>query len=306
MTVAVARLANKNGKTPETERVRASLNLTYFTRTSIMSAQDSERWREQLKGLTFDVFGTCVDWRSTVEEALTKEAATKIGSEAFGTLPPAIQVRVKSLTGQDWADFAQQWKTSYLRFTRSFVPGVTAWKDIDTHYYDSLVKLLDEWQLSGLYGPDEITQLSRIWHFLDPWPEASKGIHMLGTKFATASLSNGNQALQRDLKDHGDLGFHILISAEDFRAYKPDKAVYLGACKKLGLEPQQVALVAAHLNDLKAARAYGLRTIYVERPGEEEWAPGEEEYEQAKQWVDIWVAEGEGGFVEVARQLGIA
>lgn len=270
-----------------------------------MAAQDSGSWREQLKGLTFDVFGTTVNWRPAVEKALGEQTAAKIGSETFSSLPDDLQSRAKSLTDKDWATFAEQWRDSYGRFTHGFVPGVTAWKDIDTHHRDSLVELLEQWKLAGLFSSEEVTLLSRVWHFLDPWSDTSRGIHLLNTKFATSSLSNGNQSLLRDLQAHGDLGLQVLVSAEDFREYKPSPKVYLGACERLNLPPRQVAMVAAHLGDLEAARSCGMRTIYVERPGEEEWTPGDENYEGARKWVDIWVSETEEGFVEVARRLGI-
>ncbi|KAK3325252.1 HAD-like domain-containing protein [Apodospora peruviana] len=261
---------------------------------------------QHIKALTFDVFGTCVDWRTSVVSALGKAAAAKIESSSFSSLPAKTQTRLQALS-QDgsWGIFAQEWRHSYGQFTRGFVPGETAWKDIDTHHRDSLLSLLDKWQLSGVYDPAEIEALSKVWHYLDPWSDSSEGIHALGKRFATATLSNGNQSLLADLNSHGNLGFQRLISAEDFRAYKPNPAVYLGACRLLGLEPGQVAMAAAHLGDLAAARDLGLRTIYVERSREEEWQPDEERYREARQWVDLWVSEGEGGFIQVAKRLGL-
>ncbi len=258
-----------------------------------------------IKGLAFDVFGTVVNWRYSIEEAMTQGAAGKIRSEAFTRLPAEVQARAKKLTAADWAVFAQEWRGLYGKFTRSFVPGQTPWKDIDTHHRESLLELLDKWGLTGLYTADEIEGLSKTWHFLRPWPDSSEGIHRLGTRLITTTLSNGNQSLLRDLTGHGDLGFQQIISAEDFRAYKPSPTVYLGACKRLNLEPHQVAMVAAHLGDLASAREQGLRTIYVERSKEEAWKPGDENYENARNWVDMWVREDEEGFMEVAKRLGI-
>ncbi|KAK0728456.1 HAD-like domain-containing protein [Lasiosphaeria miniovina] len=259
----------------------------------------------QIKGLTFDVFGTVVDCRTPVTKALVEAAAAKIASPASGSLPPDIQARVRALTKDDWAAFTQEWLYSYGKFTHSFVPGVTEWKDIDTHHYDSFIELLDKWQLPGLYTPDEMKQLNKIWHALEPWPDSSEGIHKLGTRFKVSTLSNGNRSLLADLNEHGNLGFQYLASAEDFKAYKPNPATYLGACRQLGLEPSEVAMVAAHLGDLASARALGLRTIYVERRHEEDWKPDEERYREAKEWVDLWIKEDEDGFKEVAERLGI-
>lgn len=116
-------------------------------------------------------------------------------------------------------------------------------------------------------------------------------------------MSNGNLALLRDLDDFGSLGFHKLLSAEMFGAYKPNPAVYVGAAREPGLEPCQVAMVAAHLSDLQAARACGLRTIYVERPREEAWDKDGDDYRQARDWVDVWIPEHHDGLVSLARQL---
>lgn len=105
-----------------------------------------------------------------------------------------------------------------------------------------------------------------------------------------------------DLAEYGKLPYTQIISAEDFKAYKPHKDVYLGAARKLGLEPGECALVAAHLGDLNAAKGCGYQTVYVEREQEEGW--GKDEVEAAREWVDMWVGVGEGGFEEMARRLG--
>lgn len=212
---------------------------------------------------------------------------------------------MSKLTDQDWAQFAQEWRNSYKKFTKSFVPGETEWRDIDTHHHLALIDLLKQWKLEEMYTEDEVKELSLIWHYLDPWPDSSAGLHKLNTKFITSTLSNGNQSLLKDLNDHGNLGFKKLQSSGDFKAYKPHRTVYLGAANAMGVEPTDVAMVAAHLSDLQAARGLGFKTIYVERKDEEDWKPHQEEYKDAKTWVDMWIKEEENGFVEVARRLGI-
>ena len=154
-----------------------------------------------------------------------------------------------------------------------------------------------------------------IWHFLDPWSDSSPGLGLLNSKFQTATLSNGNTSLLTDLASHGSLPYTHILSAEDFKAYKPHPSVYLGAAQKLNLKPEECALVAAHLGDLAAAKKCGYQVIYIDRPQEEGW--GREKVDKAMKegWVDMWVdlQEGEGfgslrkdgGFVEVARRFGI-
>lgn len=280
---------------------------------------------QTIKALTFDVFGTVVDWRSSVEAALRTALAAKQDSS---TLTPHQKEQIhklvtssdKNTKDKDWAaHFAQEWRNAYKVFTRSFRAGETPWKDIDTHHHDSLVAQLDRWDLDGLFTPAELQDLSLVWHRLTPWPDAAPGLAQLAELgLVTSTLSNGNRALLSDLNQgepahhRAALGFASILSAEDFGAYKPDPQVYLGAAHKLGVAPGQTAMVAAHLNDLDAARNLNLRTVYVERKGEEDWNPSEERYQRAKDWVDLWVGldearkregGGDGGFVEVARQL---
>lgn len=268
---------------------------------------------KDVKALTFDVFGTVVNWRESVEAALKASIRSKanVGAGAgVDPIPDDLRRRAAGLTDQDYAGMAQEWRDSYKHFTRTFRAGGTPWKDIDTHHHESLAALLEKWQLAGLYpgpdsGGDEVKELSLVWHRLRPWPDAAAGIRELrqGRGLAAATLSNGNRSLLADLDGHGGLGFSALLSAEDFGAYKPDPRVYLGAAERLGLGPGEVAMVAAHLNDLDGARRQGLRTIYVEREGEEDWAVDDERYRAARGWVDLWVGLGDDGFLGVARAL---
>lgn len=244
-----------------------------------------QRALPNIKALTFDVFGTVVDWRSSITAALQSACPDAAAADP------------------SWAPtFAAQWRRAYATFTRSFNPVTTPWKDIDTHHHESLLSLLDQHALAGSV-PDTLA-LSRAWHRLTPWPDAAAGLRALRAGgLVTATLSNGNTALLRDLDAFGGLGFDVLLSAEDFGCYKPNPRTYLGAVERLGMEgPAEVAMVAAHLGDLKAARALGMRTVYVEREGEEEW--DDEGIEEAKVWVDVWIGLGEGGFVELAKRLG--
>jgi len=260
-----------------------------------------------VKGLTFDVFGTVVDWRGSITEELALRAHRKLSSPDAG-LDDATRERARALSsdGEGWGRFAHEWHESYGAFTRSFDPERDTWKTIDEHTRESLASLLDSWGLHGLYSDAELDSLSLVWHRLRPWPDSSDGLAQLNAsgRVTTATLSNGNVSLLRDLDDFGALGFQRLFSGETFRAYKPNPATYLGAARELGLEPGQVAMVAAHLEDLQSARACGLRTVYVERPREEAWSRDDERFGRAREWVDLWIAEDEGGFVTLAKRLG--
>ena len=109
-------------------------------------------------------------------------------------------------------------------------------------------------------------QLTLAWESLPAWPDAAPGLERLAQRFTLSTLSNGNQSQQAALIRFAGLPFRRLLSAEDFRHYKPDPEVYLGAASALGLQPGQVMMVAAHKSDLRAAQAAGLKAAFVERP----------------------------------------
>jgi 2-haloacid dehalogenase len=145
--------------------------------------------------------------------------------------------------------------------------GELPWTPLDDLHRASLDELLVE------FGAPDVpaavrAELVLAWHRLDPWPDSVAGLTRLKARKVIASLSNGNVALLVDMAKHAGLPWDTVLSAELFGHYKPDPEVYDGAARLLGLRPDQVLMVAAHLDDLAAARARGLRTAYVHRPRE--------------------------------------
>ncbi|KAJ4347027.1 uncharacterized protein N0V89_010961 [Didymosphaeria variabile] len=259
------------------------------------------------RALFFDVFGTCVDWRTTVTQALNTHSHATLNS-ATASLASRVRLKASDMTLAHWGDFAQQWRNAYKTFTRKLAadPSVP-WKSVDDHHLNSLKELLAQWELEGLWTDEEVRALSLVWHRLDPWSDSVQGVALLNQLFWTATLSNGNVSLLSDLKVHTKIPFTHLLSAELFGTYKPSPAVYRGAADKLGLPIKECVMVAAHLNDLWAAKSHGMQVVYVQRPGEEEWSDDEVDKARGEGWVDIWVSLGEGhkGFVTVAEKLGV-
>ncbi len=93
-----------------------------------------------------------------------------------------------------------------------------------------------------------------------------KGLERLRRTFVVAALSNGNMALLTNMAKHARLPWDCILSAELARHYKPDPEVYQTAAELLGLAPDQIAMVAAHIHDLRGAQAVGFKTIFVPRP----------------------------------------
>src|SRR6202158_1214057 len=199
----------------------------------------------EVRALTFDVFGTTVDWLS--------------GVAAEGR-------RIGGLSGvdADWTRLAMAWRALYTPSMDRVRRGELPWTNFDRLHRLSLDQVLRDLTIDGLDSSAR-EELTLAWERLPPWPDAAAGLYRLARRLTGAALSNGNRSQQVALIRFGALPFQRLLSAEDVHHYKPDPEVYLGAASALGLEAGQVMMVAAHKGDLRAAQAVGMRSAFVGR-----------------------------------------
>ncbi len=202
----------------------------------------------EVKALTFDVFGTVVDWRGSVIRECQQLGRAK-----------GIEV--------DWAAFADRWRGGYAPAMARVRSGELPWTKIDVLHRKILDGLLEEFGITVL-SENEKDHLNRAWHRLAPWPDSVAGLSRLRERYVVATLSNGNVALLTNMAKHAALPWDCILSAELMRRYKPDPETYLGAADLLGLRPEEVMMVAAHKRDLRSAQEVGLRAAFVARPRE--------------------------------------
>ena len=194
--------------------------------------------------LAFDIFGTVVDWHGSISHEV----------DALGL-------------GVDGGEFALAWRAGYQPAMRRVMSGELGWTLIDDLHRMILDEILQKFQITHLTEGQK-RHLNKVWHRLDAWPDSVAGLTRLKSKFTICSLSNGNIGLLTDMAKRAGLPWDCILSAEVFRAYKPDPRTYLGVAKVFDLAPAEVMLVAAHQDDLAAARGCGLKTAYIERPAE--------------------------------------
>ncbi|HUA56377.1 MAG TPA: haloacid dehalogenase type II [Candidatus Sulfotelmatobacter sp.] len=233
---------------------------------------------EGVKALVFDVFGTVVDWRSSIIADL----------EAFGR---ARNVRA------DWVGLTDAWRAGYQPAMDRVRKGELPWTHIDVLHRMVLDRLLVEFKVEGLSEADK-AHVNRVWHRLNGWPDAVEGLTRLKRKFIISTLSNGNTSLLVNMAKHAGLPWDCVLSAETFKAYKPDPRAYLGAAEVLGLKPGEVMMTAAHNSDLVAASKQGLRTAFVARP--KEYGPHQKKDMKAEHAFDVVATD----FVDLAAKLG--
>jgi 2-haloacid dehalogenase len=187
-----------------------------------------------MKALLFDVFGTCVDWRGSVERELSRRGL-------------AVELAVR-------------WRGQYQPQLETVRSGARPWTTLDVLHREAL---------DGLVQVDDPDELTRVWHALDPWPDTVEGLSRLKRRYVIAPCSNGHIALLVNLAKYAGLPWDAILGAEIAHAYKPQPEAYLASVSALGLEPDEAVMVAAHNDDLAAAAACGLRTAFVPRPTED-------------------------------------
>lgn len=231
-----------------------------------------------VKALTFDIFGTVFDWRTTI----IREG---------GRLEQEKGIQI------DWARFADAWRGGYEPAMHRVRLGELPWQNIDRLHGMILDELLIRFDIEGL-NEAEKDHLNRVWHRLMPWPDAITGIDRLRAKYVTTALSNGNIALLTNMAKNAGVRWDCILSAELARHYKPDPAVYATAADLLGLAPSEIMMVAAHIHDLKGAQAVGFRTAFI--PRLLEYGPDGHADREPDPTFDLVATD----IVDLARQLG--
>ena len=198
--------------------------------------------------LLFDVFGTVVDWRTSLQRWL----------QSFG--------RENNLQA-DWSALVDDWRAAYQPSMERVRQGERPYVTLDVLHRESLDVLLENYGLRGMLESDT-REMARAWRWLDPWPDTVAGLTRLKRNYVIGTLSNGGVGLLVDMAKSHSLPWDVVLSADVFKRYKPDAGVYLGAAELLGRPTSALMLVAAHNNDLAAARSHGYRTAFVARPTE--------------------------------------
>ena len=202
----------------------------------------------KIKALLFDVFGTVVDWRTGIANEV-KLIANK------------YDIKINAY------EFADSWRAEYQPAMEEIRKGRRSFTILDILHMENLKKIAPKFNMHNL-SDDDFEFLVTAWHRLPGWPDSSDGLNLLKKKYILASQSNGNIALIVNMAKFSNLNWDVVLGAEVIGHYKPEPNAYLKACNALKLKTEECLMVAAHENDLQAAKQQGMKTAYVHRPFE--------------------------------------
>ena len=233
----------------------ASVMAASFPDLSVARAEKTMKGTQKLKpelanvkACVFDVFGTVVDWRSSVVAEATNWGKAK-----------ALNI--------NWVEFTDRWRLGYKPAMDKVRKGEVPWMNLDDLHRVILEDLLKQYKIGGL-SEDEKVQWAHVWRRLKPWPDSVEGLTRLKKKYILSPMSNGNVALMTNLAKFAGLPWDVILGSDIVRHYKPDREMYMSAPFYLDLKPEEIMMCAAHFGDLRAAASYGLRTGFIYRPDE--------------------------------------
>lgn len=232
----------------------------------------------EIKMVAFDVFGTVVDWRTSI----AREAQAVFARIGRDDIDPAA--------------FADAWRALYQPAMEAVRSGQRPFTRLDQLNRETLDMLLERHEVR--LGDEAAWSLAHAWRRLDPWPDSVEGLRLIKARWPIVTLSNGNVALMLEMARRADLPWDAILGAEVVQAFKPMPQAYLRTADMLGIAQGELCLVAAHHSDLAAARACGLQCAYVARPMEYGGAPAPDA-PMAQNWE--WFARD---LVDLARQMG--
>jgi 2-haloacid dehalogenase len=153
------------------------------------------------QALFFDVFGTLVDWR------------TSVAREAELILKPLGY-------SLDWLAFADDWRDQYQPAMEEVRAGRIPFSKLDLLHRHNLEHILPRFGVAGL-AEDAARDLNLAWHRLDAWPDVPGGLARLKRRFMLAPVSNGNISLMVDLARRHNLPWDASLGAETGGDYTP-------------------------------------------------------------------------------------
>jgi 2-haloacid dehalogenase len=201
-----------------------------------------------VRALIFDVFGTLVDWRTSI----AREAETMLKPLGYSL---------------DWLAFADAWRGEYQGAMDEVRSGRIPFCKLDVLHRRNLDIILPRFNADKL-SEEQRRELNLAWHKLNAWPDVPPGLVRLKRRYMLAPCSNGNISLMVDLARRNHLPWDAILGAEIAGDYKPKPRVYLSSCEAFDVKPDECMMVAAHTKDLMAAAALGLRTGHIARPNE--------------------------------------
>ena len=193
----------------------------------------------QFECLTFDCYGTLIDWESGILGALRPLLAAhhrELGNEALLELYGKIEAQAEAGEYRRYRDI--------LRFVTQQIAS----------------------RLSFALHDDEINLLPESLKNWPPFPDTVEALKRLKSRYKLAVVSNTDDDLFAETAQTLEVPFDFVITAEQARSYKPAHRNFELAIERIGLPKEKVLHCAQSLfHDIVPARELGIANVWVNR-----------------------------------------
>ncbi len=205
---------------------------------------DADLLRRDIKALAFDQYGTIVD----MQKGLTKAVTPFLERKRWDGEPHR---------------FVTWWRRTH--FENSMIDalcdrGHTPYREIGQR---AVSYVMDRCGIS--YTQDDVYCLVSEIERLKPFPDVVQALERLQARYLLAILSNGDRDMLEAARPHIGFAFDHVISVEEAGYFKPHWKTYAKAAEIIGLAPARILFVANHAFDCIGAKAYGMRTAFIDR-----------------------------------------
>ncbi|HEX8185279.1 MAG TPA: HAD family hydrolase [Blastocatellia bacterium] len=209
--------------------------------------------------ITFDCYGTLIDWEGGIVAAFQSEAARdrielerdKI-IEAYMALEPQVE-------SDSYLPYSQ-----VLATTATKVADRLGWR-ISLEEAGFLPSSLPGWQ---------------------PFADTNCALERLSTRFQLGILSNTDDDLLQATRKHFTVPFDLIVTAEQVRSYKPGHAHFLEARRRAG-DKRWLHAAQSYFHDVVPASQLHIPVAWVNRKGERASEGGPQPTHEVKSLTEL-------------------
>jgi 2-haloacid dehalogenase/putative hydrolase of the HAD superfamily len=188
--------------------------------------------------VTFDVYGTLIDWDTGVYEAFNAEASKDGFSIERDQLTPLFHSVSQQIEAGSYELYAE-----VLRRTAVQIAKEVGWPL--------------EPSRSG-FLPDSVQR----------WPafkETNPVLQKIAKKYKVGLISNIDDKLLGETRRHIPLDFDLVVTAQQVRSYKPDPAHFTECERRIGGKKGWVHIAASYYHDVEPCLKKKIPVIWVNR-----------------------------------------
>jgi 2-haloacid dehalogenase/putative hydrolase of the HAD superfamily len=196
---------------------------------------------KQITFVTFDVYGTLIDWEAGAYDAFAKEAARDGFTIEHDQLIPLFHSVQQQIQAGSYELYAE-----VLRRTAVQIAKDLGWP-LEPSRSGFLPESVKRWP---------------------PFKETNPVLQKIAKKYSVGLISNIDDKLLGETRRHIPLDFDLVVTAQQVRSYKPDPAHFTECERRIGGKKGWVHIAASYYHDVEPCVKKKIPVIWVNRTGQ--------------------------------------